>query len=125
MKTLSARLATQRIIWPPILAGLVMYALQTIEPPLRLILAGVLVALLAVNAVQVVTRRAFTQAVENMRPMSQADDDTLFPEEIDPYQAKPSAGAIVAAAAIQIMIGSLAWFCWHYAVEVIRYFSAG
>ena len=125
MKTISTRRATQRIIWPAILAGLVMYALQTVAAPVRLIAAGVLIALLAANAVQVVSRRTFTQAVENMRPISEVDDDQLFPEEIDPYQARPAPNSIVACAAVQIMLGALAWFAWHYAVVLVRYFSAG
>jgi hypothetical protein len=35
-------------------------------------------------------RRAFTEAVENLKPIERAGDDTLFPEEIDPYQAQAS-----------------------------------
>ena len=121
MKTMSAQRAVQQIIYPAILAGLVMNALQAATAPIRLVLASVLIVLLAINAMQVISRRAFTQAVQNMRPISQIDDQELFPEEIDPYQAKPAPGAIVGCVSVQIMIGALSWFVWHYAVAAIGY----
>ena len=82
---MSAQRAVQQIIYPAILAGLVMNDLQAATAPIRLVLASVLIVLLAINAMQVISRRAFTQAVQNMRPISQIDDQELFPEEIDPY----------------------------------------
>ena len=42
------------------------------------------------NSVLSASRRAFTEAVKNMKPISRAKDDTLFPEEIDPEKAETS-----------------------------------
>jgi len=66
------------------------------------------------NSTVIASRQAFTQAIKEMKPLSRVDDDTLFPEEIDPHQARPSGAGVFHAVSIHglfcVLIGGAVFF---------------
>lgn len=60
-------------------------------------------------AARLARRRAFTKAVENLKPIERFDDDTLFPEEIDPYKARATWGDVLEMAWIGWLAGFVAF----------------
>ena len=56
------------------------------------------------NGLVIAHRKAFTDAIANMKPLTQIDDQTLFPEEIDPYQARATAAQIYGCVSYQALL---------------------
>ena len=56
------------------------------------------------NGWVVARRKAYTEAIEQMRPLAEIDDDTLVPEEIDPLLAKPTAAQIFECSTVQFTV---------------------
>ena len=88
MKTISRQSLTTRLVVLPVVLGLL---LAMLSGPLAVhvfVFTGIAAVIIG-NAVALARRATFTEAVEKMHPLSRIDDDTLFPEEIDPDMARP------------------------------------
>ena len=104
MRTISSNAAYRRILGVPVLTGLLAAPLQVSSPAIKVTATMLLLILLAWNCIIVERRRVFTEAAEKLRPIEDANDPTLFPDEIDPYQAKPNWLTIIGAFQVQIAI---------------------
>ena len=109
VKAISNRDFTIRLLAAPCACGLVCIAIPVFMPTACIaILLGIMV-LLTGNSVILARRITFTDAIRNMRPLSEVDNDTLFPEEIDPFAARPGRARVLNYVVVQGFVVSGTW----------------
>lgn len=108
MKTITPKQVVRRVIWLPALCGLATHGALLAPPLWRTVLLVAATITIITNAVRIANRWAFTEAIVKMRPLADIDDEELFPEEVDPYQARAEPGMVLAFAMAQVLIAAVA-----------------